>query len=321
MKFLIIGKCFFDINIPLEKNIESGLNINISNYEKALGGFSLIATKILHNLEAEVNLATVIGNDTYGKNILVNLKNSGINTECVEINYEDDTLIRHNYINIKNNTWNTIKFIGKDLNIKNPKFTQNPTIILTDGSDINASTFAFNQFGSAIKILSINENYENLTKISKYFNYIIINQDLAEKFSNLKFDYNDNSSFIKIYQFLKDSFKAQIIITLNNKGILYNLNNQVKIMPKLKVNTISSIFSHDVFVAAFSYYIGLNKTLEEAINFGNIVSSLSTTRFGSNSFPTKAEIQKIILSSQKNSSNLNSSQNNKQVVDETEKRN
>ena len=295
MKFLVIGESFYDINIPIEKDLENNLNTTFSKYEKVEGGFPLTAARVLSNLGSEVSVASVVGNDTFGKNITVTLKNADVNIDNLEIDYENDTLVRYNFINIKNKTKTTFKFVPKDLLIKKPKYAITPNVIITDVTDLNATNIAFNQFNSAIRVLNAYEVNDNILKLAKISHYMIVSQEFAEKFSNSTFNYNDNSSFVKIYQFLKDSFKANVIVTLKNGGVLYSLDNQVKIAPNIKVNSVDLTSAHDIFVAAFAYYVGFNKPLEETIKLANIISSLSTTKFGTtNSAPTKTEIQDFL---------------------------
>ena len=46
MKFLVIGESFYDINIPIEKDLENNLNTTFSKYEKVEGGFPLTAARV-----------------------------------------------------------------------------------------------------------------------------------------------------------------------------------------------------------------------------------------------------------------------------------
>ena len=295
MKFLVIGKCYTNIIAPIEEDIQMGELKNIEKYITVNGGSSLITAKTLRNLNAEVIIATVICNDTYGKNILVSLKNDGVITESVELDYERNTPVINTYINTKNRNTLTIKLESDNLVLKKPKYATTPNAIITDGSDMQATNYAFNQFNTAPRILNYNLKNKDINKLIKFVNYVIISQDDAENISKMKFDYNNNISFAKIYQFLKDTFNKEIIVTLNNGGVLYNIENQVKIMPGLKVNSVDNSSYHDVFVGAYAYNIISGKTKEESITNANIIASLSTTKFGTtNSVPTAVEVNNFL---------------------------
>ena len=295
MKFLVIGKSYTNIIAPIEEDIQMGEFKQIDKFITVNGGFSLVATKTLKNLNAEVIIATVICNDTYGKNILVSLKNDGVNTESIELDYERNTPVINSYPNIKNGKTLTINMESDNLVLKKPKYATTPNMIITDGSDMQATSFAFNQFNTAPRILSYDLKNKDINKLIKLVNYVIINQNDAENISKMKFDYNNNISFAKIYQFLKDSFNREIIVTLNQGGALYNIENQVKIMPALKVNMVDTSTYHDVFVGAYAYNIAAKKPKEEAITNANIIASLSTTKFGTtNAVPTASDVNNYL---------------------------
>ena len=98
---------------------------------------------------------------------------------------------------------------------------------------------------------------------------------------------------IELYNFMRREFKNEIVITLEDKGCLYGLNNQVRMMPSLSVRAVDTTGAGDIFHGAFTYGIAQKLPLEKVLKISNIAGALSVTKVGSKySIPTKEEIKK-----------------------------
>jgi len=75
---------------------------------------------------------------------------------------------------------------------------------------------------------------------------------------------------------------------------MYFINNQIKITPSLKVETVDTTGAGAAFRAAFAYVIGQENDLEKAVKFGCIAGSLATTKLGGRTaIPTLTEIKNL----------------------------
>ena len=295
MKYLVVGKSYYGIFVPIDKNINEGDYIKKDKFTVGCGGFTLTTAKALKNLNAEALVSTVICNDTYGKHIMASLKNDDINTESVEIDYESITPTETIYINTSNNVNTVCLLEQKELLLKKPNFSITPNYIITDGSDLNGANMFYNQYNNAKRILCLNNKNDKADKLIKAAHILILNQDYAEKVSKMQFDYNNNISFAKIYQFLLDTYNKEFVVLLNAGGVLYSTNGQVKIMPALKVPRLNNESSFAAFAGAFVYELSQNIPFEAAIKFANVTSSLASSKYGSyTSVPTFAEVNNII---------------------------
>ena len=72
--------------------------------------------------------------------------------------------------------------------------------------------------------------------------------------------------------------KAEIIVTLGERGSMYAINGQVKIMPALKVGIVDTNGAGAVYGGAFAYGMGRDFGLEKSIAYATIAASLSTTK-------------------------------------------
>ena len=120
-------------------------------------------------------------------------------------------------------------------------------------------------------------------------------KEFAEAASSLKMDFQHTETLVNVYQKLKKRYsRTEIIITLGENGVLYCANNQIKISPILKVDTIDTYGAGAIFRAAFTHAIAASGDLEKAVKFGTIAAALSTTSYGAKTaIPTIEEINKL----------------------------
>ena len=166
-----------------------------------------------------------------------------------------------------------------------------PDIILCDGQEIEMTNNVLDLYPSAISIIDAGRPTEEIVKLSKRVNYLVCSKEFAETVSGIKI--NSNNDMIELYNFMRREFKNEIVITLEDKGCLYGLNNQVRMMPSLSVRAVDTTGAGDIFHGAFTYGIAQKLPLEKVLKISNIAGALSVTKVGSKySIPTKEEIKK-----------------------------
>ena len=99
-------------------------------------------------------------------------------------------------------------------------------------------------------------------------------------------------SLVNVYKKLKDKYpNNEIIVTLENMGAMYTFNNEIKVMPSIKVTQVDPSCSGDVFHGAFAYCLANNFDIEKAVTYSNIAAGLSVTKMGGQtSIPTIKEV-------------------------------
>ena len=92
-------------------------------------------------------------------------------------------------------------------------------------------------------------------------------------------------------------FRApDIVITLENQGALYCLNNQIKVSPALKLPVVDTTGAGDIFHGAFCYIIANGGDIEKAVKYGNIAAGLSLSKIGTRlSIPSLEEVEKLYV--------------------------
>ena len=108
----------------------------------------------------------------------------------------------------------------------------------------------------------------------------------------LKFDFNNPQSLVNVYTKLQNKYpNANIVVTLEEHGALYQIDNQIKIMPGLKCNAVDTTGAGDIFHGAFVYGLANNFDMEKIITLANIAGGLSVQKMGSRlSVPNLSEV-------------------------------
>lgn len=164
-------------------------------------------------------------------------------------------------------------------------------LILVDGEHPETAKEVLLNNPQAISVLDAGRLNDDTRELGKLVTYVVCSHDFAEEFTNKKTDINDMNTLIDIYNEIKDYFQTNIIITLEADGSFTEINNQYKIIPSIKVKAIDSTGAGDIFHGAFTYFIGMRYSLEDAIKYSSISGAISVTRIGSrNSIPTLEEV-------------------------------
>ena len=290
MKILVIGHAAYDITFPLDKFPLENTKNRVSRRVECGGGPAFNAAYLLGKWGMEVYFAGIVGNDFYGTKLQKQLQMVGINTDYLQFTSDYPTTNSFIIANTSIGSRTVLTYRPDDMKMSDFKLDFEPDIILMDGQEYELSVSLLKRYPKAISIIDAGRPKENIINLAKMVSFVVCSKDFAEGVTNTKI--SDNSSAINTYKKLENVFPGEVIVTLEDKGALYKYNNQIKIMPSLKVKAIDSTGAGDIFHGAFTYSIANNYSLEEAIIISNITGALSVTKIGSQaSMPNKDEVK------------------------------
>ncbi len=291
MKVLCIGKSCIETTCVINERLEEGKTITIENKTECSGGLIGNIAYLLGKWGAEVYIASMLGADDGATKIKKDFETIGVKTDYIETSFDKKTA---QIISIVNETTKnkTILDIVTNSFLKKYSFGIEPDVIVSDGNDFNALVSAYDRYPKVPSYLVVTHTNSEMLELCKYGGTLIINKGAAETISGMKFDYNNSATLVNIYNKLKQRFsKSEIIITLKERGSLYSINGQVKIMPTITTAIVDTNGAKDTFVGAFVYGMGRNFGLEKSIAYATIAASISTTRLTSrNSIPSLTEV-------------------------------
>ncbi len=313
MKALSIGSSLIEITCPINGVINENNIYHFTEKIECCGGHAGNVAYLLGKWGVESHIASIVGSDDAGTKIKKEYENIGVKTNCMETSFDKGTSMNIVLLNSTNKNKTVMEF-SSNSNLKKYAFSVEPDLIITDGSDYNATVTCFDKYKNAKSMLMISSITKEVLEIGKFVNYIIINRRMAEEMVNLKIDYNDSSTIVNVYNKIKQKYeKAEIIITLGERGCVYAINGQVKMMPTVRCDIVDTNGAGDVFAGAFIYGMGRDFGLEKSIAYATIAASLSTTKMTSRlSIPTLTEVS-TYYDSKFGANNNPNNQNNTQV--------
>ncbi len=290
MKVLCIGHASYDISCMMQDFPKENSKYSVTEKIEGGGGEAANGACLLAKWGVETYLAAAIGADSNGDKIKKELEMFGVKNDFLETVYDKNTSLSFVVSNKKNGSRTIINLAAPDSTPhikKEDNILVDPDLILIDGYEYHASNSIINRYPNAIKVGSANNLLPEIVELCSHCNYIICSKEFAENFTNIKIDYNNTLTLVNIYHKLKERFnKNEVIVTLEDQGAMYASNNQIKVMPGLKVNAKDTTGAGDAFHAAFSYSILHKYDLEKAITYANIAAGLCCENVGGKvSFP------------------------------------
>ena len=169
-----------------------------------------------------------------------------------------------------------------------------PDIILMDGDYSALSLSAIQKYPNAIKIIEASKITEEVTTLCRISDYIICSKEFAELITKERINYKEPNSLKNVLNKLSSYFKGQIIVTQEEKGCLYKVEDKIKMMSGLKVFASDTTGAGDIFLGAFTYGLTKKLPLEKCLKIANIAAGLSVKKIGSSySIPEVEEVYKI----------------------------
>lgn len=294
-KVLCIGQSTYELSIILDEFPRENTKNRFESKIGCGGGSAANCAYLLGKWSCPAVISSVIGNDMYGNRIKGEFEALGMSTTHLEPSFSKDTSLSMIIINRQSGARTLFNVADEYISIKKIEFDFSPEIIYTDGYDFAASRKIMEMFPKAISIVNASRITREVLELAKKANYILCSKTFAEGVSNLVIDYANPTTLINVYQKLKEKYDtSQIIITLEDRGALYCINNKIKISPALKMKVVDPTGASDIFQGAFTFGIANDWDVEKAVKYGNIAAGLSLTTVGTRlSIPKIEEVQKI----------------------------
>lgn len=292
MKALCIGHAAYDVTMRMKDYPKENIKYRVDNSVSCGGGPASNAAFLLSSWGINTYFAGVIGNDDNGKKIKEEFKSVKVNTRFLQVDKENDTSLSLILINSKNGSRtiftkksNKIK-LTKDINIK-------PDLILVDSEEYETSKKVIEKNKNAITIIDAGRVKKETIELAKIVDYVICSKEFAEEYAAEKIDLNNRELLDKIFKKLTKDFK-NVIVTIEDKGALYKDEEEVKIIPSIKVKQIDSTGAGDIFHGAFAYCMLKKYSIEKSIKIANIAGAISVTRMGGRySMPSLKEVMSM----------------------------
>lgn len=292
MKVVCVGHSTYDTTLPLNNYPTENVKYRIDKHIECGGGPASNGAYLLAKWGMTVTIASIIGKDYYGDKIIEDFRKIGANIEYLEQRENHDTSSSFILANMSNGSRTIItskkapiRKLSSEINIK-------ADLILIDGEHPETAHEVLDKNPSAISVLDAGRLNEDTKSLGKKVTYVVCSKDFAEEFCNQKIPKSlDVKVLESIHQELTQYFNTNVIITLEAAGSFTKVDGNYELIPSIKVKALDSTGAGDIFHGAFTYFIGKEYPLREAIRLASITGAISVTRIGSRySIPALSEV-------------------------------
>ncbi len=279
MKVLCIGHASYDTTIPMCGFLEENTKLRIDTKFECGGGPACNAAYLLGKWGIDTCFIGVVGNDKYGNYIKKELDAVGIDTRYMRILDGYETTSSIIFANVESGTRTIVSYRpGEAEKMKMIDLDFVPDIILVDGHEFELSKNMIEKYPNAISIMDAGRVTEDNLRLASIIDYVVCSKEFAETVTEVTLD---GTNYEELFQKMKEKWNKNVVVTLEDKGCLYEYNSEVKIMPGIQVKTVDSTGAGDIFHGAFTYGISKGWDLEKILKFSNVTAGLSVTKIGS----------------------------------------
>lgn len=279
----VVGSINMDLTVTTDRVPEKGETVMGKNFATYPGGKGANQAVAAARLGATVQLIGAVGDDTFGKSLLENLKGEGIDTTGVEIKEGIAT--------------GTATIILSE---------QDNRIIVAPGANSHVTKDMVVNYEEQIKksdvvLLQLEIPMETISYVAKLADQfqvpIIVNpapyQKLPEEvYQAATFITPNEGEAAEMFSLgSPERLQEKLIITKGSEGTVYFDNKEEKLVPAYPVSVQDTTGAGDTFNGALAVQIGGGATREAAIQFANAAAGLSVTQIGAQAgMPTSEEV-------------------------------
>lgn len=287
-KITVIGSISTDFVATTAIRPEMGETVEGENFERSFGGKGANQAVAIGRLGGHVEMIGAVGDDSFGKELLSNLRANHVLNENVErvtgfasgaaiitLHKNDNAIIyvagaNNQMPHLKTDTvLDTIK--QSDLVIIQNEMPQSQIEQIIDYCQVNAVKVLYNPAPARMLDRQLIEKITYLTPNEKEFQDIFPELSISEGL---------------------ERYPNKLFVTLGSKGVIYNDGNHEVLVPAYKVSPVDTTGAGDTFNGAFGLALTKGLSIEQSVKFGNLAAALSIQKFGAQGgMPTMEEMK------------------------------
>jgi ribokinase len=296
---LVVGSLNADLVVRAPRFPQPGETIRGGDLQIIPGGKGANQAVAAARQGTSVSMLGRVGNDSFGPELINNLKQNHVETSYVQIDSQSATGTA--LIVVDPNGQNSIVLSPggngqvSDADVANVSFSDYKLLLLQLEIPIEAVTSAARRAKkSGLRVLLNPAPARALSaELISLPDFILPNETELSLLANQPVQ--DIASAEKAARTLLERGAQNVIVTLGANGTLMVSNKQVTHVNAYQVEVVDTTAAGDAFIGGFASALLQNKSLEEAVRYGCACGALATTKFGAQpSLPMKAEVKKFL---------------------------
>ena len=295
-KVVVAGSINMDLVTVCERAPKGGETLFGKDFFQVPGGKGAHQAVAIGKLGTQVTMLGKIGNDSFGKDLVASMKNSGVNTEYIENSASSTGIAK---IIVEANGQNRILVVsGANMDVdrayidRHIDVINNSDILVTQLEiPIDTVEYVLKKAKEAGKITILNPApaAQLNDEIIKNSDIIIPNESELGIITGMPA--NTLNEIEAAAQKLLNMGVKELIVTLGSQGSLHLNKKGSTLHSAYKVNAVDTTAAGDSFIGGLVKNIQ-DDNLDEAIEFATKVSAITVTRKGAQiSIPTIEEVE------------------------------
>lgn len=284
-KITVIGSLATDFVVSVDKRPVVGETIIGNDFKTTFGGKGANQAVAAARLGSHVAMIGKVGADSFGTEIIANLKENQISVSSVEPVTHLPSGSAH--ITLADGDNSIVVISGANNAVDIQQLTKNQERIKT--SDL---VLLQQEIPSETVEAIVDFCYQH--QIPTVLNPAparSISQNVIDKVTYLT---PNEHEFEELFPQLTVSeglakYPNKLIITVGSKGVLFNNGQEEILVPSYQVTPVDTTGAGDTFNGAFSVALTNQLSVAESIRFGNLAASLSIQKFGAQGGMPKLE--------------------------------
>lgn len=284
-KITVIGSLATDFVVSVDKRPVVGETIIGNDFKTTFGGKGANQAVAAARLGSHVAMIGKVGADSFGTEIIANLKENQISVDGVEPVTHLPSGSAH--ITLADGDNSIVVISGANNAVDIQQLTKNQERIKT--SDL---VLLQQEIPSETVEAIVDFCYQH--QIPTVLNPAparSISQNVIDKVTYLT---PNEHEFEELFPQLTVSeglakYPNKLIITVGSKGVLFNNGQEEILVPSYQVTPVDTTGAGDTFNGAFSVALTNQLSVAESIRFGNLAASLSIQKFGAQGGMPKLE--------------------------------
>lgn len=292
-RIVVVGSANTDLVVPVPSIPTPGETVLGGDLQVIPGGKGANQAVAAARLGAEVRFIGRVGSDDFGRHTLTTLQREGIDTRFVKLDQGAPSGVA--LIAVAEQGQNSIvvapganmRLSDEDVESASEAFADADAVIAQLEIPITAVEAAARLAKQNGVRFILNPAPARQLPESLYplVDYIIPNETEGHQLTGA----TDVPAIIKE---LQKRGCAGVILTLGERGVAYQVGEMLQQVPAYRVQAVDATAAGDAFVAGFVVALCEGRSLNEAIDFGQRVASITVSRWGAQSaLPYRAELQ------------------------------
>lgn len=297
MGIVCVGQSAFDITVPIQEPVIDNRKYRIQTEVRCAGGPALNAACLCALWGVPVQLVSRIGRDNYGRQLREILKNYGVQTDYLIPDEEIRTPYSYIFVNTENGNRTIFNRPAVFSDISYQEEGLNPDVILSDGHEDQISIELIQKYPEAVSVIDAGSCRETTMHVAEHVDYLVCSEDFARQYTAEAVNLENWESCKRIFQKIKAINRKTAVITLGDKGLLYEENGELQRLSAYRVKATDTTGAGDIFHGAFAYGLYQGLPLLENLRQSSAASAISVqTLGGQSSIPELKTVQKMVSS-------------------------